>query len=521
MRKIIISISICLWGHILNAQSWQYTVQDAAIFSSPKAVDLNGDQYPDIVIGTGNEDAVSVDGVLALDGRTGQKIWSYQVDNQIYSSAVFADVTNDGVPEVFIGGRKALFFCLNGATGQLVWQFDPLPFGHNTIPLRFNLYTPALVPDQNNDGYPDLVNIYGGGSTASNPSRPPGFLVLISGKTGEVLASDTMPDGRESYSSPLVHDFDEDGDPEIIFGSGEERRSGNLYRTKLSALIAGDITQAEILATDSLKGFIAVSSMADFNADGILDIASPVLNERLLVIDGQTGNEILTYTLPDFEHYATPVIGNFTGTGTPDIFCSFQKGVWPFYTEYRFVLIDGATGLPSWDSVFSYYQLTQYVALDTDDDNYDELIFCHNTDTGFSKVQYTHQAKLIDFQDDTIKNLLPVRGGLNIFSTPLLSDFDQDGLVEITYAHTLDPEDYYTVDSSRIEHQELTISDVRSIAWGGYLGNEGDGVFRRRFLVPAGLAKNPEEENFIIYPNPSTGLFFIKSNKNHNESASF
>lgn len=497
----------------LLSQSWQYTVDQAAIFSSPKATDLNNDQYPDIIIGTGNEDAIGNEGVLALDGKTGQKLWSYQSDNQIFGSAVFEDVNNDGVPEVFVGGRKALFYCLDGRNGNLIWQFDPSPFGHRFGDESFNLYSPAFVEDQDGDGVRDLVNVYGGGSKPIGNYRPPGWLVLISGKTGALIARDSMPDSRESYSSPLVHDFDGDGEPEILFGSGEERRGGHLYRCDLDELRNGDISQAEVLITDSLKGVIAVSSLADFNADGTLDIACPVLNEKLVVLDGKNGQTIFEYRKTDHEHYVTPVIGNFIGDATPDILCCFQKGIWPFYSNYTFTLIDGETQTAVWDSVFNYYQLTQYVALDTDSDGYDEFLFCQNTDTGFFQIKFTHQVKVVDFQDDSIFNILPIAAGLNLFSSPLMSDFDQDGKVEITYAHGLDQRQYYTVDSSRIVHRELALTAPQSIAWGSYLGNDGDGIFSRRFLVPAGLGRSREEAVGIIYPNPTTGNFSIKQNE--------
>ena len=404
-------------------QSWSYTIHGSAAFSSPRAHDLNGDHYPDVVLGTGNENRLAQEGILALDGRSGQKLWNYPATNQLFSSAVFADVTLDGIPEVFLGGRKALFYCLDGSTGDLVWQFDPSPFGHTHDSLRFNLYTPVLVPDQNQDGYPDLVNVYGGGSTANSPSRPPGWLLLLSGKTGEVLARDTMPDGRESYSSPLVYDLSSDGDPEILFGSGEERRGGSLYQCTLSELANSDIQLSRPLFTDSLKGIIAVSSLADLNGDGDPEIACPALNEQLIVIDGKTGSQIFHHREPGYEHYASPVIGQFTGDATPDILCVFQQGSWPFYSSYKFVLIDGGLQAAVWDTLFPLYQLTQHVALDADKDGYDELLFCANKDTGFTTVEYTHSLILYDFQHRSSRTLIPPQKGINIFSTPLLSDF--------------------------------------------------------------------------------------------------
>src|SRR5688500_18482395 len=83
--------------------------------SSPRATDLDDDGTLDIVIGAGlNEYQHSRQGILALNGKTGDILWQAESQDQVYGSATLFDVTGDGVDDVFIGGRSPHFKALNG-----------------------------------------------------------------------------------------------------------------------------------------------------------------------------------------------------------------------------------------------------------------------------------------------------------------------------------------------------------------------------------------------------------------------
>ena len=103
---------------------WESLVDDTVNnFSSPRGVELTGDGVLDIVVGGGVEPAPSAYGVTAFDGATGDELWHVPARNQMFGSPNFLDVTGDGVPDVFIGGREAQFYAINGATGALIWEF--------------------------------------------------------------------------------------------------------------------------------------------------------------------------------------------------------------------------------------------------------------------------------------------------------------------------------------------------------------------------------------------------------------
>ena len=138
--------------------------------SSPRTTDLNGDGVLDIVIGAGkNEYQHSEQGIIAMDGKTGKMLWQQEASDQVYGSATFYDITDDGVTDVFIGGRSPHFKALDGKTGKLIWEYKYADHEKDSILkyARFNFNNSVLVPDVNNDGLMDLLTVNGGNSYAN------------------------------------------------------------------------------------------------------------------------------------------------------------------------------------------------------------------------------------------------------------------------------------------------------------------------------------------------------------------
>ena len=122
---------------------------------------------------------------------------------------IFQDINQDSIPDVFITGRDAQFYALNGKNGTTIWEFWPDNKGIATDSGWYNFYLPQWIPDQDQDGYLDIIVTNGGDASAPPPekNRPPGYLMALSGKDGSILQVDTMKDGRETYHSPLLVDF--------------------------------------------------------------------------------------------------------------------------------------------------------------------------------------------------------------------------------------------------------------------------------------------------------------------------
>ena len=278
-RTLLLLLLILTLGSCHKKKSeiiWRNDLSIIGSQSSPRTCDLNLDGTLDIVMGAGkNEYQQCNQGILAFDGKTGDLLWEQESADQVYGSATFNDVTNDGIKDVFIGGRSPHFKALNGKTGELIWEYKHLDHENDSTLkyARFNFNNSVLVPDQNNDGIEDLLTVNGGNSKAdpySEVNRFPGVLMIFDSKTGNILAADTMPDGGESYMSPLFFIEPSSNDSLIVFGTGGETIDGHLYLANLSDLMNKQLRNAKIIASEKGHGFIAPPVLADITKDGLL-----------------------------------------------------------------------------------------------------------------------------------------------------------------------------------------------------------------------------------------------------------
>ena len=107
----------------LGAQDWQSFTDSIPTLSSPRAADLNLDGVNDIVIGGGTDGAFSNNGIMAYNGVDGSILWTTSSRNEVFGSAVFHDITQDGVSDVIIAGRSAQLLALDGTDGTLIWDY--------------------------------------------------------------------------------------------------------------------------------------------------------------------------------------------------------------------------------------------------------------------------------------------------------------------------------------------------------------------------------------------------------------
>src|SRR5829696_948247 len=303
--------------------------------SSPRTTDLNNDGTLDIVMGAGkNEFQKSDMGILAFDGKSGNLLWKQEAPDQVFGSATFCDINGDGVKDIFIGGRSPQLKAIDGKTGALLWEYKYDQYKDDPIMryARYNFNNSVLVPDQNKDGIEDLLTINGGNAVAapySEVDRYPGVLMLLDSKNGNLIAADTMPDGKESYMTPLC--FSQPGSKElfILFGTGGETIDGKLYLSSVSQLVSKNSVSARIIATEKGHGFIAPATLADINKDGYLDIIAMSHGSKAVAIDGKDYHSLWTRVFPGTECSNSFAPGYFTGDDVPDFFTFISKGQWP------------------------------------------------------------------------------------------------------------------------------------------------------------------------------------------------
>ena len=458
--------------------------------SSPRAVDLNEDGVLDIVMGAGRDETMATDfGVIAVDGMTGKLLWKQNAPAHAVGSASFQDINDDGTVDVFIGGRGSFLTALNGKTGEEIWKFK---FDYNDDPVlryaRFNFYSSAWAPDVTGDGKKELLAVNGGNWSApagSADGRLPGVLMLFDGKSGAILAADTMPDAQESYMSPICYQDKNTEQWNIVFGTGGETHSGSLYLAQLDDLLNQNLSSAQQVASEQGHGFIAPPVLADFNGDGALDIVAMSHAGTITAIDGSNHQQLWTQSFPGTESSTSFAVGNFTQKEPLEVLAILDTGTWPKYTDAHQVVLDGLTGTITYHDTLGCFVVSSPICYDLDRDGLDEAILNINAyqcdvemeDDLLDPPGITHQLISIDFQDKQHQVIDETQGFRNIFSSPWTGDLDDDGYLDIVYNqynHSGDLRRFLGMSMKRVS---TPVKVRKPVKWGAYMGTNGDGIY--------------------------------------------
>jgi outer membrane protein assembly factor BamB len=476
---------------------WENSISGIISSSSPQCIDLNQDGIKDIIMGAGGKEWEKTEsGIVAIDGKNGQILWQAKARNQLVGSAIFLDINQDKSPDVIIGGRSAELQALNGKTGKLLWEFYSKPAklaAHDEG--WYNFFNPQLVLDQDNDGIKDLIVINGGDAliAAGAKGRPAATLLLLSGKTGKILASDTMPDGAESYSTPVCFDCDTNKNPTFIFGTGGETQPGHLYLTDLNNLKIKQIATSKIIDKSSAKGYIAPPILADFNNDHTLDILVNMAEGKTKLFDGKTHKLIWELKIDSAEVYSQPAVGYFFGDDKIlDVFVNFAIGTYPTYSKMEAYLINGKNGKIVENFHGKRFTYSSPLVADLDQDGVDEVIL--NTILDYEEKQKEkpyYQLTIYNFAKNSQSVFADKKYGACFASTPWLGDLDADNHLDLIYTGSpavisefpgittfLKPP--LSLDIFRYEFSEIP---SKSVKWGNYLGPNSKSIFGK----PKGL----------------------------------
>lgn len=499
---LIVFVSVLFAGcqATTNTPDWKRTYPNITVYGSPRLSDLNRDGMQDIIIGAGGAEWSKTDtGFVALDGKTGTMLWHVPARNQIVGTSVLLDITGDNIDDVILGGRSAELRAINGATGQLIWEFfkTDSTYGHKKAGW-WNFTTPQLIADQNGDGFKDLLIANGGDASIlpHDPIRPVGMLLIISSKDRAIIAKANVPDGREIYMTPVISDMGtRTANPTIIYGTGGETMPGHLYRTTLADLRRGDLSKSiELTASESKKGFIASPLLTDVTGDGMYDIIQNAVEGKMMAFDGKTNKLLWDNRFLGTECYVSPAPGYFNDDDVPDFFMMHSVGTWPRFEKVVDVaFLDGKTGriIGKHEYIDCAFTFAAPLTVDVDGDGFTEVVIgCNQQSTAvMSKTGDQFQFKLLfwDKHRDGKRYLADSLQGVNWASTPWLGDANADGrtdLVCFTEATNVlnNPEVASYQQPLGINLMRKTIFDFppNRIYWGGYLGSDGTSVFTRK-----------------------------------------
>lgn len=474
MKTILLTFSLGICG-IFSAQNWQFFIDSIPTLSSPRACDLNNDGIKDLVFGGGTDGVFSNNGIMAINGNDGTLLWKRPARNEVFGSALFLDITNDGIKDVFMVGRQAQLLAINGQNGALLWDYFP----YNVNPADsglYNFYNPQWIDDVSGDGIVDLLVANGGDHSAPvwDTTRPPGHLMVVNSVNGSLIAKAVVPDSAETYCSPIVVDLNGTGTKHVLYGTGGETLGGSFWACPLMSLLNNTLAPSIPIVTDPNFGFIAPASFYK-TAIGESYIYLQSYSGAVYKIKGGDLSVQWSYDLPNTESSAQPVIGNFTGNNTPDVFLSLAKGTSSGYTDYYQVLLDGANGHVVLKDSIGNLQFASGNAVDLNNDGRDEAVLSVNY---FENGHWKHRLQSFDFVAHTLQSLVPTTSGVNLGSTPLFTNLDGDANLDLIYLVKKDSINPVAWKGVYARKQELnSVFPNTGIAWGSYLGTMNTGEY--------------------------------------------
>jgi outer membrane protein assembly factor BamB len=219
---------------------WQKNLGSTSyIQSDPAVLDVNDDGQLDVVVAQFAGDCR----VYTLWGNNGSTLWYSDLPSDyMYHGCSFADLDEDGKPELIIGSYDSHVYVFNAEDGSLAWQYVA----------PYYIGAPTSIGDLNNDGHLEVVfvsyNILG-----------------VLSWTGSLLWS--VSTGGNMFRGAALSDIDGEGTLDVVFGSED----GILRALKGS--------NGEVLWTCDLEAHYGMvfeidhaPVIADLNNDGRLDV---------------------------------------------------------------------------------------------------------------------------------------------------------------------------------------------------------------------------------------------------------
>ena len=253
--------------------------------------DFNGDEYPDVAV------ACWDDYVYAINGQTGTQLWSKFIGSIFVNAVDTGDVNGDGIDDVafahsYLAGWDNYQGVLDGTDGSTIWMQTVLYKGENVI-----------MADIDDDNY--LEAVFGVTTDADELE-----IHVRNASDGNLKWSYTIGTASANPDAFLfTNDIDEDGDLDLIVGNeyvnfyiyafngdsstpmwiseqlngyARDIAFGDVIGDDNLNIIAATYDRVQILEAGSgmkswyysVAGTIATVSSADFDDDGITDVAA-------------------------------------------------------------------------------------------------------------------------------------------------------------------------------------------------------------------------------------------------------
>lgn len=181
-------------------------------------------------------------GVLALNGKTGDTIWTHWTAHAIFSIDCDVDLTNDKIKDCIISGRGGILQAINGRDGSNIWEIPIQDTVASPQQQRIlDVYDARFITDMDGDGIGDVIASH---AIQSDDSRTSNVLV-ISGKSGDIIRDINLPDTEQLFIAPQIM-VQSDGENIFVLATSSQQEGGGLYIVSQANIFYGDLVCNQI-----------------------------------------------------------------------------------------------------------------------------------------------------------------------------------------------------------------------------------------------------------------------------------
>lgn len=285
-------------------------------------VDIDGDFIADVLASGGSDGGGGGPRrVFALSGASGELLWEGPAYASFYAFTTVQDFTGDFIPEV-LGGTTSWVICMNGATGQQIFQTS---IGANS---------PVFDIEWMGNANPGV-------NTSDDVAAASAYLGIyaIDGETGQQLWLRSTA-GTFVYELTVLPDMTGDGVREVIYGT----TSGHVVC--LDGAQGFEIWN-EIADPNDPENVLCLEAAPDLNDDGIADLVCGTLSDRMVALSGWDGEQIFsTVGAGDFDAVdCVGILPDIDNSNVVEILMGNRAG-WVDCVSAGRVIIDDAAPTP-------------------------------------------------------------------------------------------------------------------------------------------------------------------------------